>query len=241
MAKSIGYPSLRFASVGVPVKATRKEWNVTVRRGAGVATDYVASAYKGSDDDEAVPFPLSPADNGAYFVESSGSTLWANVLDWPIFNAGLVINIQGERDDVEEYAADDVGDEDQPFGGADVSYSYFGSLFSEQQRAEDIGNYRTSRCLRTAMPHRIYRWGRWIVVRVMTQLEGSKASILRILQNVIENNNSFHGWIGGLINFTEDKIKMQKIFTYYYEKILFLDKNIYFVNIVPLCSYILCR
>ena len=89
--------------LAMPIDASAEEWNFTIGLGAGVAPD-----YEGSDDYEAVPIPFVRADFGARFVELSGTTLRANVLTHPTFSAGPVINVRGERDDVEEDAVDDL-------------------------------------------------------------------------------------------------------------------------------------
>ena len=136
MGKMIKQPSFRIAGVGggialvilaMPMHVAAEEWNFTIGLGAGVAPD-----YEGSDDYEAVPIPLARADHGAYFVEFSGTTLRANVLNNSVFSAGPVINIRGERDDVEEDAVDDLDDVDTAVeigGFAEVFYEgWFGGL-----------------------------------------------------------------------------------------------------------------
>ena len=144
MGETIGQPSFRFAGVGggaalailaMPMHVAAEEWNYTVGLGAGVAPD-----YEGSDDYEAVPIPLARADYGAYFVEFSGSTLRANVLTNPIFSAGPVINIRGERDDVDEDAVDDLDNVDTAVelgGFVEVFYQgWLGNLTITQDVAD---------------------------------------------------------------------------------------------------------
>ena len=116
MAKTIGQPSCSRIGVGggfmlailaIPMPVAAEEWDFTFGLGLGAAPD-----YEGSDDYEAVPIPLMRADYGPRFIEFSGGTLRANVLTHSIFSAGPVINIRGERDDVDEDAVDDLDDVD---------------------------------------------------------------------------------------------------------------------------------
>ena len=86
---------------------TADEWSFSIGAGAGFAPD-----YEGSEDYKAVPLLLARVQRNEIFVTLEANTLRANLLPFPVFQAGPLVRYRPERDDVDNDAVDDLEDVD---------------------------------------------------------------------------------------------------------------------------------
>jgi outer membrane protein len=83
------------------------EWHFTLGAGAGFAPD-----YEGSEDYEVVPLLLARVQRNEIYLALEANTLRANLLPFPVFEAGPLVRYRPERDDVDTDAVDDLEDVD---------------------------------------------------------------------------------------------------------------------------------
>ena len=83
------------------------EWSFTLGAGAGFAPD-----YEGSEDYEVVPLLLARVQRNDLYLTLEANTLRANLLPFPVFQAGPLVRYRPERDDVDNDAVDELEDVD---------------------------------------------------------------------------------------------------------------------------------
>lgn len=86
---------------------TSKEFSGSVFAGVGATSD-----YEGSENLTAIPFVGFRLQYGAYYLQSRGLGVQANVIPSKRLDAGPIINYRGPRDDVENTAVDTLEDID---------------------------------------------------------------------------------------------------------------------------------
>jgi outer membrane protein len=93
-------------AVDEPSKPT-PEWRYMVGIGAAAVPD-----YEGSEDYTAAPVPLARIQRGEIYAKLAGLKLSTNLVPHPNFRLGPVLNVRGERADVENDQVDDMRDID---------------------------------------------------------------------------------------------------------------------------------
>ncbi len=108
----------------------------TVGLGVGMTPD-----YEGSEDYEAVPIPKVRWDSGdGVYVDLTGLTLTANVLARDDIRVGPVVQVRGERDDVDADEVDRMEDIDTAVEIGGFVDFYFGSWSIGAQAQVDVAD-----------------------------------------------------------------------------------------------------
>ncbi len=88
-------------------KPAAGEWRYMVGIGVAMVPD-----YEGSEDYEAVPLPLARVQRGDRYASLTGLKLSSNLVSDPNWRLGPVLNVRGERDDVDNDQVDAMKDID---------------------------------------------------------------------------------------------------------------------------------
>ena len=89
------------ASVGVPGEASSGNWGYGLGLGVAAVPD-----YEGSEDYKAAPLPIAQVQKGYQYGQLFGSKLTSNLMPYPNFRLGLVVDYLSKRDDVKNNRVD---------------------------------------------------------------------------------------------------------------------------------------